>query len=72
MNLRDKVIATIDAPFPAWFSLIWDHMDSDRDGESTRLKKREIERRHREVRLFCGLYSAGKLNEALKSNAPLR
>ena len=33
MNLRDKVIATIDAPFPVWFPLvIRDRIHSDDDG----------------------------------------
>jgi hypothetical protein len=71
MNLRDKVIAIIDAPYPAWFSLVFDDTDSDRDPESGR-RTRKIQQRHREVRSFCGLYTTGKLNEALKSGSTLR
>ena len=72
MNLRDKVIAVIDAPFPVWFPLIRSYIDPDRDEESPRRIRREIDLRHRDVLLFCGLYSAGKLNDALTSDAPLR
>ena len=65
MDLRDKVIAVVEATHLTWFPLIRRYIDRDADREEGARVRSEIDDRHRELLGFCALYSAGKLNAAL-------
>jgi hypothetical protein len=57
MNLRGKVLATIDSPIPIWFSIVRAVVERDSDGEI----RREIQPRDLELLSFCMNYNAGKV-----------
>ena len=65
MDLRDKVIAVIEAPYPDWFSLAPVRTYYDRDEERVVSEALRIDPRHREVQAFCSLLNAGRMHQAL-------
>jgi len=69
MDLREKVIAVVVAPFPDWFLLYPTIRYVDDEGRVVTEAGR-IDPRHREVRAFCALHSAGRLNQALTPTRP--
>jgi len=72
MDLRDKVIAVVEAPYPAWFALDAYASDLKRDRGRGVMERIPLELRHREVLLFCSLYNSGRLNAAMTAGAPQR
>lgn len=72
MNLRDKVIAVVDAAYPDWFPLSPVHVYYDRDEERVVSEALPVPVRHREVQAFCGLLNAGRLHQALGWGPPSR
>ncbi len=72
MDLREKVIAVIVAPYPDWFELFPTRSYLDRDEGRVVTEALYVKPRHREVRAFCSLYNAGNLNEALTAGAVQR
>ena len=83
MNLRGKVVETIDERILTWFPLVrqyhWYDRDEDDDAWKWNTPRRFVERRptpteerlatrHRgEVLVFCARYNAGAVNDALMS-----
>ena len=72
MNLRDKVIAVIDAPYPAWVSLAPVRVYYDRDEGRVVAEALWLDSPHGEVRAFCTLLNAGRLHEVLGWGPPMR
>jgi len=56
MNLRGKVVATIDSPIPTWFSIVQVDVERDSDGEI----RREIQPRDPALLSFCMQYTLAK------------
>ena len=69
MDLREKVVAVVVAPYPDWFALYPAMSYFDRDEGRVVTDYQRLDPRHHEVRAFCTLYNAGKLNDALTAGA---
>jgi len=56
MNLRGKIVATIDSPIPTWFPIVRIDVERDSDGEI----RREIQPRDPALLSFCMQYTLAK------------
>lgn len=65
VDLRDRVVAVIEAPYPEWFWLFPVNTYFDRDEGRVVTDVVPVDPRHNEVRAFCALLNAGRLHEAL-------
>jgi hypothetical protein len=72
MDLREKIVAVIVAPYPDWFALYPAVSYFDRDEGRVVTDYERLDPRHHEVRAFCTLYNAGRLNAALRAGAAQR